>query len=205
VIEKQAITRLKRGDLGGLEALVELYQLQAVRAACLIVSDRRLAEDIVQSAFIRAGERIEQFDDRRSFGPWFLRSVVYDAIKAAKRQKRQVPLDDEGGEETLDLLDPAPLPEERAESEETRQVVWRALEHLPPQQRAAIIMRYYLDMSEAEMAARLHSPTGTIKWWLHAARQRLKRLLPRPWRAAPIPAFKSRLLSESDRESGDKA
>ena len=175
--EKQAITRLKQGDLAGLEVLVRSYQLQAIRAASLITGDRSLAEDIVQNAFLRAAERIGQFDAERPFGPWFLRSVVHDAIKAAQRQKRQVSLDDEQDGEPLDLADPAPLPEELVEAEETRRAVWRALEQLPPNQRATIVLRYYLDMSEDEMTEELNNPAGTIKWWLHIARQRLERRL----------------------------
>lgn len=205
MIDQQAITRLKQGDLGGLDALVERYQLQAVRTACLITGDRRLAEDIVQNTFIRAAQRISQFDDRRPFGPWFLRSVVNDAVKAAKRQKRQLPLDDSENEETPDLLDPAPLPEEQVETEETRRVVWQALQKLPPNQRGAVILRYYLDLSESELAAQMKSPMGTVKWWLHAARSRLRRLL-HPLRLADPPQTPIHTHpSRRDRIPGDKA
>ena len=207
--EKQAVTRLKHGDLAGLEVLVQLYQLQALRAACLIAGDRALAEDIVQTAFIRASERIGQFDSRRPFGPWFLRSVVNDAIKAAQRQKKLVSLD-AGGEEwtvpgdgSIDLTDPAPLPEEQLETRETSQAVWRALGQLPPGQRAAIVLRYYLGMSEAEMTEELRSPAGTVKWWLYAARQRLERQL-QPFRP-PAPSSTGRQpTSGRERETGDK-
>ena len=180
----EAVARLKRGNPGGLEALVCRYQVQAVHAAYLIVRERPLAEDVVQSAFIHAAEKIDQFDDRRPFGPWFLRSVVHAALKAAKRQKRQISLDAEpdGADNLLAdwLADPAPRPEALVETEETRQAVWQALGQLPPEQRAAIVMRHFLEMSEAEMAARLARPPSTIKWWLHAARQKVRNLL-RPW------------------------
>ncbi|MEA4907472.1 MAG: sigma-70 family RNA polymerase sigma factor [Chloroflexi bacterium] len=175
--EQQAIAYLKRGDPGGLEVLVELYQLQALRAACLITGDRPLAEDIVQNAFLRAAQRIEQFDDQRPFGPWFLRSVINDALKAVERQKRLLSLEGEGEDEALELVDGTPLPEELVERAETRQALWQALEQLPPRQRAAIVLRYYLGMSEADMAGELDGPAGTVKWWLHSARQRLRRLL----------------------------
>ena len=175
--EQEAIELLKRGELCGLEELVRLYQLQAVRAAGLILGDRGLAEEIVQNAFIRAAERIAQFDGRRSFSPWFLRSVINDALKAAGRQKRFVSLDADPAPEILDPADPDPLPEDVLEREETIQAVGRALAQLPPKQRAAIVMRYYLGMSETEMARELHSPAGSIKWRLHNARQRLARLL----------------------------
>ncbi|MFB0535646.1 MAG: RNA polymerase sigma factor [Anaerolineae bacterium] len=125
--EQEAIARLKRGDIGGLEALVRKYQVQAVRTAYLIVRDRALAEDIVQTAFLRAYERIGQFDAGRPFGPWFLRSVVNDSIKAAARRERQVSLEasSEGEETSLaDLLaDPGPGPDDLVEASEIRQTV----------------------------------------------------------------------------------
>ena len=177
--EQQAIARLKQGDLQGLEALVSIYQLRAVRAAVLITGDRILAEDIVQNAFIRAAERIEQYDFERPFGPWFLRSVVNDAIKAAGRQKRFVSLDEEHGEGAFDLSDTSSLPEEVVEANETKQAVWRALQKLPPNQRAVVVLRYYLGMSEDEMTKKLQVPAGSIKWRLYTARQRLAKLLSR--------------------------
>jgi RNA polymerase sigma-70 factor (ECF subfamily) len=59
-----AISRLKQGDLSGLEGLVRRYQARAVHAAYVIVQDRPLAEDVVQTAFVKAAERIQQFDER---------------------------------------------------------------------------------------------------------------------------------------------
>jgi len=186
--EQEAIARLKRGDIGGLEALVRRYQVQAVRTAYLITCDHALAEDIVQAAFLRACEHIGQFDAGRPFGPWFLRSVANDAVKAAARRERQVSLEaDSEGEETslADLLaDPDPGPNDLVEAAEVRQTVWAALGKLPPAQRAAIVLRYYLDLSEAEMADELACPPGTVKWRLHAARKRLRRLLRPLWPAA---------------------
>ena len=185
--EQEAIARLKRGDIGGLEALVRQYQVQAVRTAYLIIRDRALAEDIVQAAFLRAYERIGQFDTGRPFGPWFLRSVVNDAVKTATRRGRQVSLEAsyEGEETSLaDLLaDPNPGPADLAEAAETRQAVWDALGKLPPAQRAVIVLRYYLGLSEAEMAGELACPPGTVKWRLHAARKRLRVLLRPLWAA----------------------
>ena len=92
-LERAAIASLRAGDIGGLAALVERYQVQAVRTAYLIVRDRALAEDITQSAFIRAYERIGQFNLEAPFGPWFLRSVANDAIKAVERARRTLSFD----------------------------------------------------------------------------------------------------------------
>jgi RNA polymerase sigma-70 factor (ECF subfamily) len=175
--ERQAIARLQAGDIGGLEVLVRRYQARAVRAAYLIVRDRALAEDLAQAAFLRAYERIGQFDADRPFGPWFLRGVVNDAIKAAERGGRLVPLDDLAPGASRALAAPAPGPEELAERAETRESLWAALGALSPAQRAAIVQRYYLGLSEAEMADALALPPGTVKSRLHAARERLRVLL----------------------------
>jgi RNA polymerase sigma-70 factor (ECF subfamily) len=67
--EAEAIAQLRQGDVRGLDALVRGHQVQAVRTAYLITRDRALAEDIVQAAFVRGYERIEQFDTGRPFGP----------------------------------------------------------------------------------------------------------------------------------------
>jgi RNA polymerase sigma-70 factor (ECF subfamily) len=172
--ERGAIALLKQGDIGGLEYLVEKYQVRAVRAAYLVCRDASLAEDIVQSAFIRAFERIGTFDATLPFGPWFLRSVTNDALKAAARGERTVPLEGalaEGGAVGSGL-------DERLESLETSAAISRAIAQLPPEQRAAIVMRYYLDMSDDEMSSRLEVARATVRWRLHSARHKLRALLP---------------------------
>ena len=93
-----AISRIKLGDLNGLNALVHCYQVQAVHAAYLIVCDRALAEDVAQAAFVKIVECIDQFDETRPFAPWFFRIVVNDALKAVKKQKRHLPLEKPNGQ-----------------------------------------------------------------------------------------------------------
>jgi RNA polymerase sigma-70 factor (ECF subfamily) len=192
----QAIARLKQGDLGGLEALVRRYQVRAVYAAYLIVRDMGCAEDIVQEAFLHAAEKIDQFDPTRSFAAWFLRSVVNASIKAAGKQRRSVALGDGEDDETVQvarwLVDPDPCPEDLVETEETRRQVWMALEMLTPEQRAVVILRHFLEMSETEMTQELDRPLTTIRWRLKTARNRLRDLL------LPL-----RLMAPREREDED--
>jgi RNA polymerase sigma-70 factor (ECF subfamily) len=182
--DQTAISRLKQGDLNGLEALVRRYQARAVHAAYTIVYDRPLAEDVVQTAFVKVAERIQQFDDERPFAPWFFRIVVNDALKLAQKQERQVSLEDQPGRPTAQLakwlVDPGLQPDQVVEQKETRQIILKAISGLPPGQRAAIVMRYYLDMSMADMSAKTGRPLSTIKWWLRDARQRLRSLADAP-------------------------
>ncbi len=175
--EQQAIARLKQGNLNGLEFLVQQYQTKAVHTAYLIIGDYALAEDVVQTAFLRIAKRMDQFDARRPFRPWFLRTVINDAIKTAKRQNRIVSLDEPSESVLKWLVDSSKRPEEFAEIGDLRRAVWEALRQLAPEQRAVIVQRHFLEMDEAEMVEELQRPASTIKWWLHTARERLKVLL----------------------------
>jgi RNA polymerase sigma-70 factor (ECF subfamily) len=178
VDERAAIERLKRGEIAALEPLVRAHQLRAVRAAYLVTRDLALADDVVQSAFVRAYERIGGFDPARPFGPWFMRVVLNDAVKAATRRRRESSLDDQPAAEAVaDLPDAELGPEASQVRRETAAEVWAALGELPPAQRAAVVQRYYLGLSEAEMSAVSACPPSTVKWRLHAARERLRALL----------------------------
>src|SRR5262245_33341635 len=178
--ERATIARLRAGDAGGLEPLVRAHQLRATRAAYLVLHDRSLAEEVVQGAFLKAFERIDQFDPDRRFAPWFLASVLHDAVKAARRRDRHRPLDALAGPDggaAGRLAGREPTPEERWERAETAAEVRAALAELPAPQRAAVVARYYLGLSEADAAMAFDCPAGTLKWRLHAARARLRLLL----------------------------
>ena len=185
--DRDAVARIKQGDIGGLEVLVHRYQRQALRTAYLVCLDRELAQDIAQDAFVCAYECIQQFDSQREFAPWFLRIVVNDALKATARRERNVSLEEaSAGESAVAALlrDPNPGPATLAEAEATRRAVWDALGKLPAPQRAAVVMRYYLGLNEAEVAGLQACPPGTVKWRLHAARKRLRTLLAPLWPAS---------------------
>jgi RNA polymerase sigma-70 factor (ECF subfamily) len=178
VNEHEAILRLKRGDMKALAFLVERYQLRAVRTAYLITQDRALAEDVVQAAFIKLHQGMSTFDPERPFAPWFMRSVVNAAIQAAQRRERVVSLDTDDTHDAVDALKTfASHLEDGLEAKEMRQAVQEALQKLSPEQRSAIVMRYYLDLSESEMVTALDIPAGTVKWRLHTARNQLRVLL----------------------------
>ncbi len=193
--ERKAVERLKQGDLAGMEHLVQTHQVRAARAAYLITRDEALAADVVQQAFLHAVECIAQFDGSRPFGPWFLRIVTNAALKAAVKAAREVPLEedwDAAGEREADTppqqrMASAQLqasenqrePEAQVEEGEQRWALWLALGQLSPEDRAALVQRYYLELSEAEMAREMQVAVGTVKWRLHQARRRLRRQMER--------------------------
>lgn len=178
--EQQAIQRLKNNDISGLEFLVMRYQVKAVRAAYLITRDLGLAEDVAQDSFLQAYRFISGFDAARPFEPWFMRSVVNASVKIMQRSARQVQVGDEADESLLaELAARVESVEAQVESIEVQNQIWDALQKLSPRQRAVIVQRYFLEMSEKEMAVESGAAAGTIKWLLNAARQRLRGLLER--------------------------
>jgi RNA polymerase sigma-70 factor (ECF subfamily) len=176
--ELEAIQHLKQGDISGLELLVARYQLKAVRVAYLITRDPGLAEDVVQDCFLQVYRSIHRFDETRSFEPWFLRTVVNASVKTLQRYKRQVGMGEKTDEFLFDeLAAKVESVEQQVESIELQDQIWDAMQTLSPRQRAVIVQRYFLDMSEKEMAAESGSAAGTVKWMLNAARSRLRSLL----------------------------
>jgi RNA polymerase sigma-70 factor (ECF subfamily) len=179
--EAKAIAQLKAGDIAGLKILVEMYQIDAIQAACFITGDRAIAEDIVQAAFLRAFDKIQGFDETRPFRPWFLRMVVNDSIKASIQQNRKIALNDDRDEDyefVLQKLDENTRePEDAVEQEELVIEMRQAIAQLSPSQRAAVVMHYFLNLSAAESASQLNCEPGTIRWHLSVARKRLRNLL----------------------------
>jgi RNA polymerase sigma-70 factor, ECF subfamily len=172
----QAIHRLKRGDLSGMEDLVLRYQAKAVRAAFLITHDEQLAQDVAQDTFVRLYHRISQFDENRPFEPYLMRSVANAALDVAQKAAKHISLDS-GLDHVESLLSQAASVESDVEYTQLKQMIVAALSRLEPRQRAVIIQRYYLEMSEKEMAAALDAPAGTVKWLLNTARAKLRELL----------------------------
>jgi RNA polymerase sigma-70 factor (ECF subfamily) len=177
--EHDAIECVRKGDLQGLESLLERYYVKAARVAYLITQDAQSAEDVAQETFVQLTKRIRRYDPRRPFEPWFMRCVCNAAIKAARRQARQVSLDgdtpERGSAALADLLvDPHPGVEQQVDDVLSQERIWAAIRVLPPRQRAVVVQRYYLGMKEAEMSTVLDCPPGTVKWLLNAARRNLR-------------------------------
>ncbi|KPL83736.1 hypothetical protein SE15_00205 [Thermanaerothrix daxensis] len=178
--ENEAIQRLKQGDISGLEYLVRQYQTKAIRSAYLIVRDVNLAEDIVEEAFLQVYRCIHQFNAQRAFEPWFMKIVLNMSRRAAHNRKRYCSLEDESNEERRVHNPPEfKRPEESLEYTELLNALWQALGALTPEQRTALVQRYYLNLSEAEIASHWGIALGTLKWRLHIARKRLRQFLQR--------------------------
>jgi RNA polymerase sigma-70 factor (ECF subfamily) len=178
--EAQAIQRLKKGDIGGMEELVALHQQKALRAACLITRDEETAKDAVQETFLRIYQRIRFFDESKPFEPYLLRSVVNTAINLAEKSSKEVRLEDDLPPVDIELLfRKATSTEDQVEYRQLKQEILDGIARLAPRERAVIIERYYLDLSEKEMADLHDVAPGTVKWLLNVARKKLRTFMGR--------------------------
>lgn len=166
--EPDQIRRAQAGDRAAMGELFETYRVRAFRAAFLITRDRMLSEDMTQEAFVRAYQAVRRCDPERPFLPWLLRILINLCRNAMKRQRRVV-----------SLPDPSEVGMEEAGygAAEERIVVWCAIMGLDPVHREVLMLRYYHDLPDAEMAEALGIPVGTVKSRLHAARHLLEQQL----------------------------
>jgi RNA polymerase sigma-70 factor (ECF subfamily) len=174
--EATAIRRLKGGDFSGLEYLMHQYQVKATRAAFLITGDEAQAEDAVQDVFLRIFRHPNRLDDSRPLEPYLMRSVINAALNACRSERNLVSLES-NADAVERLIEQAASVESGVEYSQLKRNILEALGQLPPRQRAAIVQRYYLDMSEKEMALALDAAPGTVKWLLNSARTTLRALL----------------------------
>lgn len=167
--DAELIARARASDQHAIETLVRRYQDVAFRVACLITGDSDEAQDAAQSGFIKAFQSLPTFRDGEPFKPWLLRIVANEAKNRVRSSVRRAtaPLD-----EQIVAFDPSP--EELAERNEQQRELLEAVRTLGDDDRQIIGFRYFLDLSEAEMADLLDCPRGTVKSRLSRATARLR-------------------------------
>ncbi|HJP65830.1 MAG TPA: SigE family RNA polymerase sigma factor [Actinomycetota bacterium] len=149
------VERAQRVEGGRLADLYVRHGPGAVRLAYLITGDRALAEDLAQEAFARLAARFLDIRAPEAFEA-YLRKTVVNLCNSHFRRKRveRAYLERVGG--TLDIETFQP-------DVDSKQLIRQALFQLPPRQRAAIVLRYYGDLSEVETARILGCRVGTVK------------------------------------------
>ena len=153
--------------------LAELYIRSvpgALRLAYLLTGDRALSEDLVQEAFVRLAGRFVDFRDPRGFDS-YLRTTVVNLSRAHFRHRKV---------ERAYLEREARRSEPEAQEQDlgTRQALREALFGLSTRQRAAIVLRYFEDLSEAQTAEILGCRPGTVKSLVSRGMETLRRAIP---------------------------
>ncbi len=162
---------VQQGDVEAFGELVKRYTDRAYGVALSIVGTPQDAEDAVQTAFIRAMERIDQLRPGSPFGPWFYSVLRSTALNLRRRESLRtheaIPHVTAGGRRPDDDLDHAL----------TREQVLAALETLPEQQRTAVVLYDLEGFSHREVAESLGVAVGTSRAHVHHGRKALRDLL----------------------------
>jgi RNA polymerase sigma-70 factor, ECF subfamily len=172
--EAELVARAKRGDERAYERIVEQHQTIAFRVAWLITSSAADAEEAAQDAFLKAHRALARFRDGAPFRPWLLRIAANEARNRRAVAHRHQRLALRAAEERRPD-DAVPSPEAALLDSERRAELLAALSRLPERDRLAIACRYFLELSEAEMAAALMCRRGTVKSRLSRALARLRK------------------------------
>jgi RNA polymerase sigma-70 factor (sigma-E family) len=144
-------------DGGRLAELYVRYADGAVRLAYLLTGDVSLAEDIVQDAFVRLAGRLIHLRDPDAFEAYLRRTVMNLSTSYFRRKRiERAYLSRAGGAATTQEVRPGP-------SLEDRDLLWRALGALTKRQRVAVVLRFYEELSEREVADILKCRPGTVK------------------------------------------
>ncbi len=157
--------------------LVRRYQAPALRTAALLAADADDAEEAVQDAFVKAHRALGRFRDGAPFRPWLLQIVANEARNRRRSAGRRRGLALRVAED-LTSSDAAPSPEVVVLGREARETLLAAVSRLGPDDRLVIGYRYFMDLSEAEMADALGVARGTVKSRLSRAIARLRAVLP---------------------------
>ena len=171
--EVALVRRCQAGDKEAFRTLVEQYSGAIFGTAYLMSRDRGLAEDAVQRALIQMWKHISSLRLRGSFKAWLVRIVVNEV----NQQRRKKLLPTVPIEEAPEVAGDPDETETVAVRREQHQHLRQALEMLPPEQREAIVLRYFSELTVPEIAAVMGKREGTIKSRLSRALDRLGEIL----------------------------
>ncbi len=176
VEDSRLVELARQGDAGAFGQLVRTYQQVAFRVAYLIAGDAADAEEIAQDAFLKAYAALARFRPDAPFRPWLLQIVANEARNRRRSAGRRAHLALRAVEDQRMAAsgDAAPSPETAALAEEQRQTLLEAVNGLRDEDRQTITFRYFLELSEAEMANALGCARGTVKSRLSRALGRLR-------------------------------
>ena len=174
--EKTWVIQAQQGDDEAFTQLVETY-LKPVYILCYrMLGEPESAEDAAQETFLRAYQNLHRYDTSRSFGTWILSIAAHYCIDNLRKKKfAMFSMDAETDDGmTFELPDAsAPDPEIESVKREQRDRLHLLLKDLDTTDRAAVIMRYWYDFSEVEIANSLNLTVSAVKSRLHRSRRAL--------------------------------
>jgi RNA polymerase sigma-70 factor (ECF subfamily) len=178
-MQRELVERAIAGDKGAFSSLVEASASQQYAIASLILRDRDRAQDAVQDALILAWRNIAALRVPDAWDAWLRRLTVRACFATSRRERRR------GRVELHVMLASEPAaPGDAIATLAERDRLARALDHLGIEQRAVVVLVYYLGLSLSDAATSLDIPVGTAKSRLHRGLQVLRRAIDMPAPAA---------------------
>jgi RNA polymerase sigma-70 factor (ECF subfamily) len=167
VDQRELVERARGGDHDAFAALAGAFVARLDAAARLILRDHELARDAVQEGFIAAWRGLPTLRDPDRFEAWLHRLVFRSCINVIRRRGRR-PIE-------VELLPvDAPVIGDMASVIADRDLLDAALKRLQPEQRAVVVMHYYLGMPLPDVASALGIPIGTAKSRHHRSLQQMR-------------------------------
>jgi RNA polymerase sigma-70 factor, ECF subfamily len=163
------------GDSSAIENFVQTYQQDIYRLALSILDDSNEAEDATQEALLTALRALDSFRGASSLKTWLYSITVNACRNRLQRHRRHERLTNILGE--ILQIRSTPSVEESAMENESDQALWRAIHNMDPKHRIPIVLRYYHDLSVAEIADILQIPEGTVHSRLNTGRKQLHDVL----------------------------
>jgi RNA polymerase sigma-70 factor (ECF subfamily) len=163
------------GDSAAIESFVQTYQQDIYRLALSILDDSNEADDAAQESLLAALHALDSFHGASSLGTWLFSITVNVCRTRLQRQKRGERLKQALGGILRARNEPSA--EENAIKNESGEALWRAIRSMDEKHRIPVVLRYYHDLSVAEIASILQIPEGTVHSRLNTARKQLHSVL----------------------------
>jgi RNA polymerase sigma-70 factor (ECF subfamily) len=170
------VLQAQQGNDEAFTRLVEAYQTHVYNLCYRMLGEPEAAEDAAQETFLRAYQNLHRYDQTRSFATWLLSIGAHYCIDRLRRRKLSMFSMDEENEDgtTFEIADASsPDPEAESVKREDRDRLHILLKDLDETDRAAIVLRYWYDYSEVEIAESLKLTVSAVKSRLHRARRAL--------------------------------
>lgn len=171
--ELAIIEEVRGGNVDHYRILVERYHVGLVQHLFNITRDGHNAEDLAQEAFIKAYEKLAQYNADYAFSTWLYKIADNMAYRQIKQLK---PTTDIADIQEM-IPDEKPSAGEQVDRDRNRSAVRRAVETLPVDYRQVVTLYYFDNCSYEEIAEIVERPIGTVRTWLHRAKDQLRKEL----------------------------
>lgn len=175
--ESELIALSVQGDMEAFGELIRLYENPIFNLTYRMLNDAAEAEDAAQEAFIRAYSNLHRYDVNRSFKTWLFSIASNHCIDRIRRRRLTFLSIDEPLPPHPALTSDQPQPEQSVIADEQSEVIDTLLNELSPEYRAAVVLRYWYEMSYQEIAEALSTTESAIKSRLFRARKMLADLI----------------------------